>query len=117
MNYAQARQRESDGRWDWTVRNDDRIWASGPCADHADGHATAEEAERHYWEWEHDPTTYHVGEYAGAQHECLACKTWTSSYVRLRDGYTTFVLCPDHQDRASVDQVHPFKAGMQHIYS
>jgi hypothetical protein len=117
MNYAQARQRESNKRWDWTVRNDDRIWRSGPCAAHEDGHATAEEAERHYWEWETDPATYHVGEYAGTQHECLICKAWTSAYVRLRDGYTSFVLCPGHQDRASVEQVHPCTPGMSQIYS
>lgn len=31
MNYYQARQRESDKRWDFTVRNDDDIRAVGYC--------------------------------------------------------------------------------------
>lgn len=31
MNYYQARKRESDGRWDFTCRNDDRIWPVGYC--------------------------------------------------------------------------------------
>ena len=117
MNYAQARQRQSDGRWAWTVKNDDRVWASGPCADHEDSHETAEEAERHYWEWELDPSTYHVGTYASGQYECQLCQNWTSSFVRLADGYTTFTLCPDHQNRASVEQVHPFVAGRMLVYS
>lgn len=117
MNYAQARQRQPDGRWDWTVMNDGRVWRSVPCFDHSDGHTTQEEAERHYYDWEHDPSSYYIGSYAGAQYECLICKVWTSAYVRLRDGYTTFTLCPNHQNRSSVDQVHPFVPGMQHIYS
>lgn len=32
MNYAQARQRQTDGRWDWSVRNDDLTWPAGYCA-------------------------------------------------------------------------------------
>lgn len=32
MNYYQPRQRESDGRWDYTRRNDDHIHAVGYCA-------------------------------------------------------------------------------------
>ena len=32
MNYYDARQRGEDGPWDFTCRNDDRIWAVGFCA-------------------------------------------------------------------------------------
>lgn len=31
MNYYQARKRETDGRWDFTCRNDDQIWPVGYC--------------------------------------------------------------------------------------
>lgn len=31
MNYYKPRQRESDKRWDYTCRNDDRIWPVGYC--------------------------------------------------------------------------------------
>lgn len=116
MNYAEARQRQTDGLWDWTVRNDGSIWPAASCASKC-GHATREEAERHYWEWKHDPATYYIGAYVDSQHNCLVCGNWTQSFVRLRDGYTTFVLCPSHQDRASVDQVHPFTPNTAHIYS
>lgn len=33
MNYYAARQRESDQRWDFTCRNDNRIWPVGNCAE------------------------------------------------------------------------------------
>ena len=32
MNYLQARQREVEGRWDYTCMNDGRIWPVGYCA-------------------------------------------------------------------------------------
>jgi|GEM_PF-4268286 len=31
MNYAEARQRKSDKRWDWTTKNG-RVWPTGYCA-------------------------------------------------------------------------------------
>lgn len=31
MNYYKARQRESDGRWDYTCQNDGRVWSVGYC--------------------------------------------------------------------------------------
>lgn len=51
MIYYQARQR-LDGRWDWTGMRDDLIFRTGPCIGHDDGHATREEAERHFYEYE-----------------------------------------------------------------
>lgn len=32
MNYAEARQRKDDLRWDWTNMNDKRVWPVGYCA-------------------------------------------------------------------------------------
>lgn len=116
MNYAQARQRESDKRWDWTTMNDGRVWRSAPCTDHDDGHATAEEAERHFWESEVSDG-WRVEQMAGTQRECAICGAWTQDLVRLHDGYTSFVLCPDHQDRASIETVHPFSTGRQLMHS
>lgn len=83
MNYDQARQVESTGKWFYTSRNDDRIHAIGYCSKFIDcpvchgtklmqecpgcngkavvenptpcqGHDTREGAERHYYEWELD---------------------------------------------------------------
>jgi hypothetical protein len=36
MNYYQARQRKVDNRWDYSCRNDDRIWPVGYCAKYRD---------------------------------------------------------------------------------
>jgi hypothetical protein len=116
MNYAEARQRESDKRWDWTVRNDDRIWRSEPCSGHEDGHETREEAERHFWEWEMaQPFSVFVEE----RHlrRCEICNEWTDARVRMYDGYKTLVLCSIHQNRLSIEQLYPFAPGRALIYS
>ncbi len=119
MNYAQARQRETNQRWDWTTMNDGRVWASAPCSQHTDGHATAEEAERHFWEYELDTVRRFVvsDDEAASLERCLACSAFTASHVRFADGYTTFFLCPDHQDRAALERVHPFVADRRIIHS
>lgn len=119
MNYAEARQRKSDGRWNWTTMNDGRIWTSAPCTGHDDGHVTREEAERHFWEYELDSVRRFeiANDDAVTLQRCQICSAFTASHVRLADGYTTFMLCPDHQDRASLEQVHPFKAGRQLMHS
>lgn len=45
MNYDQPRPRKSDGRWDMTSRNDDRIHAVGYCAG-------ASRADPRTWNWD-----------------------------------------------------------------
>lgn len=119
MNYAQARQRQSDGRWDWTTMNDGRVWPSAPCSTHEDGHATQEEAERHHWDYELDTVRrFEVPDHqAGSLERCRICKAFTASHVRFADGYTTIFLCPDHQDRASLEQGYPFAPNRQVIHS
>lgn len=53
MNYHEARQTKDKSGWDWTTMNDGQIWRSGACADHGPGgHATREEAERHFYDGE-----------------------------------------------------------------
>lgn len=116
MNYAQARQRESDGRWDYTVRNDDRIWRTGYCADHEDGHATKEEAEKHFYDYELDQP-FRIYEDINQQAKCVVCGEWTQNRVMLYDGYTTYILCKDHQTKEDLMKVRPFTPGMSSIYS
>ena len=119
MNYAQARQRQSDGRWDWTTMNDGRVWRSAPCSSHEDGHATPEDAERHFWDYELDSVRRFVvpDDQAATLEHCQVCTAFTASHVRFADGYTTFFVCPDHQDRASLERAHPFVAGRMVIHS
>lgn len=98
MNYAEARQRQSDGRWDWSVRNGAVIRPSGYCAGpppddpglipaehwrahlekiapfrtkyHADGHATKEEAELCFYGYELDQHLHEVSCPPSEQHAC-----------------------------------------------
>jgi hypothetical protein len=76
VNYYGARQVRPDatdrpdaGRWRFTVRNDDRIWPTGACADGCPGHETAEEACEHWVNGEIDKGLI--------VHEC----SWTSCEV------------------------------------
>lgn len=115
MNYEQARQRESDGRWDWTVRNDDRIWATGPCGEHTDGHATAEEAERHFYDWEvANLKPYTI---AGALHPCEICQAWSDGGLGTPDGFGGPILCAAHRNADGYQQVRPFAPGLTLIHS
>ena len=116
MNYAAARQRESNKRWDWTVENDDRVWRSEPCTSHEDGHATREGAERHFWEWEM-AQSFSVTNEQRHLRQCQICNAWTEARVLMYDGYTMHVLCSIHQNRPSLEKLHPFVPGRTLIYS
>ncbi len=113
MNYAQARQRESDKRWDWTVRNDDAIWQHTCCAEHGAGHAEREDAERCFYAWELAQPV-RIFDEPDARRQCALCGMWTNARVRLANGYTSFVLCESHQDRTSV---YPFIPNTALTYS
>lgn len=145
MNYYGARQREKDGRWDYTCKNDDRIWPVGYCHEyrpwtpdkvfwlpedsraeqaaryeaeqapfqakyHGDGHATREEAERCYWEYELDNAKATAVE--GAQYPCAVCRAWTQRGYSTGQGHmTTTLLCDAHRNRAGLEQARPFRPG------
>lgn len=100
MNYEQARQRKSDGRWDWTNLNDGFTYRTGYCAAfkpmaeicasigmpvnpdkaarhdrfatkyHTDGHATREEAERCHYEYVLDNELREFQVGEDTQHKC-----------------------------------------------
>lgn len=116
MNYAAARQRQSNGRWDWTVRNDDRIWRVAPCDDHEDGHATREEAERHHWEYEM-ARPIRVFQDPDEQRKCEVCSAWTHDRVKQEGDWHQIVLCSEHQTREAIEQLRPFSPGQTVIYS
>lgn len=110
MNYYEARQRSTDGRWDWTCMNDGQIWRAAPCRDHgAGGHATKEEAERHYWE-------YQTGELRTfpdqAHYPCKVCETFTNQRAISRDGMVSAYLCDEHRNIDIFRALFPFKPGM-----
>lgn len=77
---------------------------------HADGHATAEEADRCWYEYELDdlrPVTYD-----GAQYPCAVCGAWTQQGLRSRHE-TSRVLCADHANREGFAQAKPFHPGIR----
>lgn len=111
MNYYQARQRQGDQRWDWTVRNDDRFYRVDACAEHDDGHATREEAERHQWEWATSELTEST--LIGVQHPCAVCQAWTDRAASTRDGHGSHIsLCDEHRNVEGLRQAYPFRPGV-----
>lgn len=114
MNYYEARQRTSDGRWDWTGMNDSRIFKAGPCAGHDDGHATKEEAERHFYDWELDQLQELKGP-SSTQHRCQSpgCQTFTDIALAIGGHIGVhFWLCKDHRTRGEVARIYPFTPGL-----
>lgn len=132
MNYLCARQRQSDGRWDYSQRNDGRIWPIGYCAGwrdfspeehqrffmtdfwyadylsrkdqyHEDGHATSEEACECYKKYELD-SSLRFSEMSNQKRPCEVCQEWTQK-IAMVGGYSHFVLCETHANRAEVERL------------
>ena len=117
MNYEGARQRESDGRWDWTNMRDGAIWRSGPCRSHDDGHATKEEAERHFY----DDGLAHVQEHQSSSwHGCAVCDAPTKFWLGSRGlggAIPETPLCDEYRTRDVLAEMHPFSPGMTLVHS
>lgn len=121
MNYYKPRQRVSDGRWDFTRRNNNDVRPEGYCQPwsfaqqfyppaleskfHSEGHATEAEAARCYLQYQLDhglvfrPETK-VGNYQEC--EFPGCETVTSGRAEVRM-VGRWVLCEKHQNRESVE--------------
>ena len=116
MNYEGARQRESDGRWDWTNMRDGAIWRSGPCRDHEDGHETQEEAERHFY----DNALLTMEETnSSSWHGCAVCDTPTKGWLGNRGlggAIPETPLCDEHRTVAVIVDIHPFVPGLKLIH-
>jgi hypothetical protein len=103
VNYYQAQELAKDGKpsgiWHYTCQNDRRIWPVGYCADGCAGHATAEEAQEHYRQWQLDTAKYD-GRIAHQQQRCQVCDAWTQGYASIEPGMThMFILCDEHRNR------------------
>ena len=118
MNYDQARQRQSDGRWNWTTFNK-RIgtFRSGPCRDHEDGHATKEDAERHFY----DDGLADVRESKSSSwHGCAVCDAPTKNWIGspgMDGAIPKTPLCDEHRTREQLAELHPFRPGMSLMHS
>lgn len=106
MNYYQPRElKGSDGKgnglFHYTVRNDNRIFAVGYCAEGCDGHPTEEAARRHYTEYLLDNRLQLDLQLTGQQRRCEVCGEWTQGLARV-DHSSSWPLCDQHRTREAV---------------
>lgn len=150
MNYEEARQigptGPAPGKWNWSTRNDDRIWTSAPCAwpdfvwpdppldkpmsewpkvtptgrERCD-HDTREEAERHHWHDELGRVQLRKIDLDTARQrgrcDVAGCPNWEDYQTRWPDGYQSDSLCEEHATHQTVVALHPFTPGAQVIHS
>ncbi len=92
------------GLWHMTERSDEEHWpahAIGYCAENCPGHATAEEAEDHYHQWQADKAIPH--EDPEAKKPCLFCGEWTQHRMTPAGGWSApLVLCEQHSHSAHI---------------
>lgn len=114
MNYHQARQRKSDGRWDWSTRNDESIWTAMPCSNHEDGHGTAEDAERHFYDYEAaNLREMHTASASRCEGLHDGDAPWTDRALKSRLYGSLAYLCDEHRNREGWERVNPFRPGIQ----
>lgn len=119
MQIYEARQRQGDLRFDYTVAHGGGIFPTGYCLGtrgqhndaahaskyHDDGHASAEEADACYRRFEVDHARY--GEDPNTQRKCASCGTWTTGLAFLGGGaMRNYPLCPAHQNVEALAAVH-----------
>lgn len=107
MNYYDARQLETSGRWHYTCKNDGRIWPVGYCRDHPEGHEIEAEARNCYREYLiRERTQYQDGVSATSQHKCRECQTWTTGYATVGES-ALYELCDDHRNEMIIRKLYP----------
>lgn len=104
MNYYAARPRADGSGFHYTVRNDDRIWAVGYCAEHPP-HATAEGAQECFRRYLLDGMD--VEEYADWT-ACVVCDTPTKKGLTARPplGHGC-PLCDEHRTPENFEALLP----------
>lgn len=133
MNHLIARQRNSDGRWDYTrngrptgycrayepipedagfmspeaIRAENERMAAFSGKFHEDGHATKEEACECYKEFLLDTHSHFPAkepEQASQQFKCQVCGAWTACTAQV-GAYGLFFVCPEHCTREHVAEL------------
>lgn len=134
MNHYGPRQREKDKRWDYCCENDGIIWPVGYCraykdlADdplvgdmmrkdelelkrslqhkhHTGGHASPEEAQACFREYQLDQNLRLSFTHPDTQFRCQVCGEWTQLYAQVGH-LTTYDLCAQHNNRAEVEKLY-----------
>ena len=107
MNYYEAREREADGRWDFTRMNDGKVWAVGYCADvdHA-SHGSREEANECYRTFLLDKCLHLDGTTGNVHRPCSVegCGVLTNIVARIQGPMLDeWPLCDAHRKREVVE--------------
>jgi hypothetical protein len=103
MNYYMPRQRDTDKRWDYTCKNDNRIWPVGYCAGAEGHHATEEEAYQCYTKWLLENRLSLDRKLSGMQLKCEVCGVYTEKQALV--DHTSFTLCETHLTREHVEKL------------
>jgi len=112
MNYKGPRQRNDSKRWDYTNKNDGRVYPIGYCGEAANEpnneghHATEAEACECYKKYLLDTRLKLDGTWTNEKHLCevRGCSEWTQHYADV-DGHI-FDLCDEHRTRAVIEQLY-----------
>lgn len=120
MNYYRSRQRESDHRWDYTCKQNQKVWPIGYCSGqsvegpnahkyHSDGHATAEEADECYRRYLLDnEIQFSSGEGSRVLHVCQypGCEEFTAGIAEVGCGpCAIYHLCNEHRTKEVVAEL------------
>ena len=130
MNYFEARQRQSDGRWNYTKMNGNMVQEVGYCCEfrefppemhvseeeqeerratahkhHTDGHATEEEACECYKQYVLDHRLSLGRKMANQKQKCVVCGEWTQLFAEVGMAQL-YVLCTEHNNRGSVEGLY-----------
>lgn len=129
MNYYEPKQRQSDGRWDYTRNNA----ATGYCCQfvpfsddfiknfhisesevekhnkfsdkyHTDGHETLEGACECYKEYQLDHQLQLDHEDKNQQRKCEVCGEWTTKFAMI--DCSLYHLCDEHRNREEVSKLY-----------
>jgi hypothetical protein len=111
MRYSAARQRQSDGKWDWTTQRGEAVYAVPPCGDGCPGHDTKEEAERHYYDYQLAKLKERSQDIK-CRCEAKDCDVWTNKTLDT-DLYDATYLCDAHRNKEVFEQLHPFHPGRE----
>lgn len=128
MNYDQAREiRNKDGnpsgKWHFTRMNDGQIWPIGFCRENCPGHDTAEEAEKHWYDYECSilvVDNFHNPAVADDRERCEVpgCEQWTNHRMRPQGDYGAGPrLCGAHLNVEGYKLARPFEPGIVSIHS
>lgn len=104
MNYYGARQREGDKKWDYTCKNDNRVWPVGYCAQSDGGHHdTKEDAYKCYTKYLLDNRMRLDRKLSNMQLKCEICAVYTEMQAEVDQ--TAFTLCDEHRTRENVEKL------------